>query len=178
MSTADSDIIPDELLISDNSRNDKTLHDQDLVFTWVSFLNFIQASYIRVIPSSDLSLSQGSRLGSGQTMIVTENLWKNRNASQNETKLVAVKQPRTDTLPQSDDQKHRPSDETTALGNFTLELRALAHGTLRNHPNIVGISHALTEIFFCVIRPAVLLTLPGSAARGYMGGTWHASTGR
>ncbi|KAI1849825.1 hypothetical protein JX266_004774 [Neoarthrinium moseri] len=138
MDSIDSVFVDEEAFISEELKRDaiEQASDSELVLTWVSFLNFIETCHVTIVPSSDLAAT-GNRLGSGQTMIVDESIWKTTDSSHEESRVVAIKRPRTERLPDSDSLQARPADERSVLANFTLEIRALRHGTLRSHPNIV-----------------------------------------
>jgi len=134
----DSDVMFDEQLMTEGQEISALNSSGKWTLTWTSFLNFIKGSCIAIISSSDLAPTAKS-LGSGQTMAVDEYLWKKPHSGLRKPRLVAVKQSKTeDPLPESNTWNGHPPNEERVLRSFMLELRALAHGSIRNHPNIVG----------------------------------------
>jgi hypothetical protein len=101
-------------------------------------------------------------LGEGATMSVQEAQWVGRRSVYDKPTAVAVKRLKFELPDTANDLAARPRDESKHLADFTLELRALCHGAIRDHPNIVRI--------FILDRSLVFgLNHTGSTSRSYLG---------
>ncbi|KAH6974500.1 hypothetical protein BKA56DRAFT_734054 [Ilyonectria sp. MPI-CAGE-AT-0026] len=116
---------------------------RERIFVWHSFLDLVLRADVPIITPSEFEDGGVCRiLGRGATMVVSERVLK---ASQSragggvrkQPAVVAVKQLIVRFADSEDYLRARPQHEIALLANFTLELRALCHGALRSHVNIV-----------------------------------------
>jgi len=111
---------------------------RESVLLWTTFLNLIQASHITIItPGELLDPPVLKKLGEGATMNVQEAQWVGRGSIYSKPTAVAVKRLRFELPGMANDLLERPRDEMKHLVNFSMELRAICHGVLRDHTNIV-----------------------------------------
>jgi len=118
----------------------KQATERDMVLVWTSFLGLVHNAHVPIIPSSELATGGACRrLGRGATMVVSERMWSKplTSGTKSQPTVVAVKKLIFALSDSAESLRARPESETKLLANFTLELRALCHGALRSHPNIV-----------------------------------------
>jgi hypothetical protein len=121
--------------------------EREAVFVWHSFLSLVRQARVTITDPAHLS-KESSNLGRGATFDVFERQWldPHQTDSSKTPRVVAVKQLIFSIPDTADDTNSRPAREPALLAHFTLELRALCHGTLRTHPNIVSITHIYVAV--------------------------------
>ncbi|KAH6873480.1 kinase-like domain-containing protein [Thelonectria olida] len=145
MASSDSAYIDEEVYSRESTDLDGIAQAtaRERVLGWHSFLDLVWKARVPIIPPSELDgEGSGRLLGRGATMVVSEHVWETpqRRAGggdQKQPPVVAVKRLIV-RFADSDDGLHaRPQHELALLANFALELRALCHGALRGHANVV-----------------------------------------
>ncbi|KAG4438268.1 hypothetical protein IFR05_006250 [Cadophora sp. M221] len=116
-------------------------------------LQFVINSNVTIIPPTEFRQDETYKvLGSGATMTLMERYWVLKKQA------VAIKQLKFKFPATANDKSARPENEKRLLESFTLELRALCHGALGNHPNIVqilGVTWAEKDLPAVVVEKAM-----------------------
>lgn len=151
MASSDSIYVDEDVYSRESTDRDGIVQatGRERIFMWHSFLDLVLRAGVPIIPPSEFEDGGVCRiLGRGATMVVSERVLK---ASQSRSgapsragggdrkqpAVVAVKQLIVRFADSEDYLRARPQHEIALLANFTLELRALCHGALRSHTNIV-----------------------------------------
>lgn len=116
--------------------------DQETIGTWTSFLDFVTKAGVKILQEDAFVDAPPEILGEGATVTVFARELKSLIPGRPE-KTVAVKKLKSEyRIPTSQSNQRyrdRPANERWLLKLFTLEVRALCHGSLRHHPNIVSL---------------------------------------
>jgi hypothetical protein len=145
MASLDSAYIDEDVYSRESTDPDGIVQatERERVLGWHSFLDLVWRARVPIIAPSELEGGGACRiLGRGATMVVSERVWKASQSrvgggGQQQPAVVAVKRLIVRFADSEDDLRARPQHELALLANFTLELRALCHGALRSHANIV-----------------------------------------
>lgn len=145
MASSDSVYIDEDVYSRESTDPDGIVQatGREGILVWHSFLDLVLRAGVLIITPSEFEGGGVCRiLGRGATMVVSERVLKASQpraggGDQKQPAVVAVKQLIVRFADSEDYLRARPQHELALLANFTLELRALCHGALRSHVNIV-----------------------------------------
>lgn len=146
MASTDSAYIDEEVYSRESTAPNGLVRatERERVLGWHAFLDLVWRASVPIVAPSELEGGGACRvLGRGATMVVSERVWKTSRSRSSgsgqhqQPAVVAIKRLVVKFADSEDDRHARPQHELSLLANFTLELRALCHGALRSHANIV-----------------------------------------
>jgi hypothetical protein len=145
MASSDSAYVDEDVYTRESTDLDGIVREteQDRIHGWHALLDLVQRAGVPIIAPEELTGGPACRiLGRGATMVVSECVWRTSDSregceDQKPPAVVAVKRLVVRFAASEHDLHSRPQHELALLANFTLELRALSHGALRSHANIV-----------------------------------------